>query len=301
MKQLAAFVRLSRFKFLIGGFLGGALGTAIAYFERGHVSLGTYALAQFALTSAHYMTQLCNEYYDLESDARTERTPYSGGSGALVDGSLAPEVALYGSLAAMLASAAGTIALFASGHILAAILALLIIPLAWSYSAPPLRLVARGLGELDAVLVVAVLLPLCAYAAQTQALDARAVATVLPGAAAMFALMIGVQFPDAPADAATGKRNLIVRLGTARAARLGMASLIAIVLAVPLAKAFGAPLQFCVFAVAALVPIALLAREWFAAARRRPYSPRAIAMLGSGVFSFVSALGMLAYVVAARP
>ncbi len=93
VKTVAAFFRLSRPKFLAGGLVGGGFGTAIAAYERGWVAWAAYALAQFTITSFHLMTHYANDYFDRHADAAGTPTPYSGGSGTLTDGSLAPAVA----------------------------------------------------------------------------------------------------------------------------------------------------------------------------------------------------------------
>ena len=295
MKTIQAFVRLARFKFLLGGFLGAALGTAVAVFERGTLSLGAYVLAQFTITTAHLMTQLANEYYDRASDARTERTPYSGGSGVLVEGALAPGIAIAAACVCLCASACGSIALFATGHAVAALLGAAIVPLAWAYSAPPMRLLARGLGEADTMLVVRILVPLCAYAAQAGTIDARALATTLPGAAATLAMMITVQVPDLRADAETGKRNLVVRLGLRRSGVLGLCGLAAIVLTALAALRFGVPRAVVAFESIALVPIALAAVGFVRLARGRSIDVVRLATAGVATSAVVNALGVAGY------
>ncbi len=236
---------------------GGALGTAVAAYESGAVDWRAYAVAQLTISAFHLMTQLSNEYYDRAADALAVRTPFSGGSGALVDGSLQPAVALRTAMACALAGAAGTVLLWlVIGAPVAAVLAAAIALLAWSYSAPPMRLLARGLGELDTVLVVGILVPLCAYAAQRDAVDARMLAATLPGAAAMFAMMLAVEFPDLAADTVSGKRNLLVRFGAAAGARLGSAAVIAVYAGAVVALLAGAPAG-AALALAATVPLAI--------------------------------------------
>jgi 1,4-dihydroxy-2-naphthoate octaprenyltransferase len=295
MKSIGAFVRLARFKFLLGGFLGAALGTAVAGYERGTISIVAYLLAQFTISAAHLMTQLANEYFDLASDARTVRTPFSGGSGVLVDGSLAPIVAITAARACLFASVCGVVALLATGHEAAAWLGAAIVPLAWAYSAPPARLLARGLGEADTMLVVGVLVPLCAYAAQAGELDARALATTLPGAAAMLAMMVTVQVPDLHADAQTGKRNLVVRFGTQAAGAIGLAALATVVFTAFVSLWFGAPRSVLGFESIALVPMAFAAYGFVQLVRGQAVDLVALATAGVATPACVCALGVAGY------
>lgn len=283
VSAFAAFARLTRPKFLIGGLLGGALGTSIAAFERGGVDWSAYALAQATITALHLMVHYSNDYFDRHGDALAVRTPFSGGSGALVDGSLAPRVALVAATLCLAAGLAGAAVLGAAGHGPAAWIALCIALLAWSYSAPPLRLLGRGLGELDTTLVVAVLVPLCAYAAQAGWPDLRAVAGTLPGAGAMFAMMIGVEYPDVEADGATGKRTLVVRLGRERAPALAYAGLASIPAGAAAALFAGAPASVGILALAATPTVAgyvaaLRGRAWTTVGGNAELAARAVAV-----------------------
>lgn len=296
---LGAFLRLSRLKFLAGGIIGAAFGTAIARYERGSLDAGAWAVAQLAITAIQLMTHYANEFFDRAGDALGGRTAFSGGSGVLVEGLLPPGAALgaAGACGALGATAAAALAVM--GHPLAAALATACLVLAWAYSAPPVRLLARALGEADTAIVVGVLVPLCAYAAQTGSVDARAVASTLPAAAAMFAMMLSVEVPDVAADAACGKRNLVVRMGTRAAGGLGLATIAAAVCGVGLAISFGAPARFGALEVVAAAPGAALAGGFGDLLRGRPLDAAALAARGVLAFITVAAAGAAGYALSA--
>lgn len=88
--------------------------------------------------------------------------------------------------------------------------------LAWAYSAPPLWLVARGLGELT-IAATWLLVTLGADLLQRGMLSMMPVAVGAGHALLVAAILYINQFPDAAADAAVGKRTLVVRLGARRA------------------------------------------------------------------------------------
>jgi len=98
----------------------------------------------------------------------------------------------------------------------------LVLLLAWSYSAPPLRWCARGLGELDTALVVTVLVPWLGFYLQAPSLSGvkHLALTIVPAALLQFAMLLAIEFPDATGDAASGKRTLVVQLGARSAAGL---------------------------------------------------------------------------------
>ena len=62
------------------------LGMATAYWEKGNLSLWYAFLALLGAVSSHVSVNALNEYLDFKSglDAKTSRTPFSGGSGTLV-------------------------------------------------------------------------------------------------------------------------------------------------------------------------------------------------------------------------
>jgi len=296
-----AFVRLSRPKFLIGGLIGGALGTALANHVAGRFDPRAYALAQLTITAFHLMTHYANDYFDRACDARSVRTPYSGGSGALVDGSLHPRVALRAALGCAGLGAIGVAALGLLAHAgIAAAVGASIGALAWAYSAPPLRLLARGLGELDTAVIVAILVPLCAYAAQRPPLVVLALASTLPGAAAMFAMMLAVEFPDLASDTVGGKRNLVVRFGPARARSFALAAVVATYGAVAIALACGAPPALAFLELLSLPAAVGLGRALRSRATGRGVADEVLAGRGVAFFVVVTFDALLAYAVAGR-
>jgi 1,4-dihydroxy-2-naphthoate octaprenyltransferase len=121
------------------------------------------------------------------------------------------------------------------------LLLLLALLLAWSYSAPPLQLHSRGLGELTVALVVPGLTPLVGFYLQTGRLDGLSLLAVVPLCCLQFAMLLVVEFPDAVGDAVAGKRTLVVRLGGARAARLHSVALLVAYAALPLLVLGGLP------------------------------------------------------------
>ena len=80
------------------------LGTCIAWYY-GEFHLGHALLAGFGLLLAHISVDVLNEYFDYRSgvDLKTERTPFSGGSGALPMGLITPRQALWLGLGTLIA------------------------------------------------------------------------------------------------------------------------------------------------------------------------------------------------------
>ena len=234
--RVLAFVKLGRPKFLGGAFLMYGLGASMAAYAGAAIDWRRYAWGQLAVTATQLMTHYANDYFDLVADrANATPTRWSGGSRVLVDGTLPPAAALVAAVVLALVALAVDVHL-AMGPFPRAVgpAALLMVALSGEYSAPPLRLCARGLGELTTALVVTFLVPWLGFVLQLDATRPFLPFALIAPCAFQFAMLVAIEFPDAAGDAATGKRTLVVRLGGAWAARLYVAVISAAYLTLPL-------------------------------------------------------------------
>ena len=153
-----------------------------------------------------------NEYADHETDALTDRTPFSGGSGALVRTGLHRGLALRAGIVALgvgsLVALIG-IALGALPRLAVALLAV-IAWFGWQYSVGPLQLAWRGWGELDNAALDGLVLPAYGTAVLNGSV-AKTLLACLPLFLVVFANLLATQWPDRRPDAAVGKRTLVTR------------------------------------------------------------------------------------------
>lgn len=240
------------------------------------------ALALLPVSVAiHY----ANEYADVETDALTERTPFSGGSGALETTRLPTAFLRRATIGATVVSgcslvlAAPTLPPDAVGVLVAILLAGL------GYSLPPVALIRRGLGEFVNAVLGGLLLPLYGVAVV-------ATPTAVAGLAVVpFALVVGcnlfaTHWPDREADATVGKRTLVVRWSPRRIRRAyAVLALTAVAVTVSLWLANAVP---TVVAAATLAPISLLAWGWTTLTRRHNPFPSVLAMVVLAVSSTVA-------------
>jgi 1,4-dihydroxy-2-naphthoate polyprenyltransferase len=252
-----AFVKLGRPKFLVGGLLLYALGTALAAVAGAPTHWPRYVWGQAIVSTTQLMTHYANDYFDLEADrANSTPTRWSGGSRILPSGQLAPRVALTAAL--VLGGCALILAFLVADRVrgapLVLPLSLAMILLSWAYSAPPLRLLSRGLGELTTALVVTLLTPLLGFYLQRGAVGWLPVLACLPLCGLQFAMLLTIELPDAASDAALGKRTLVVRRGAEWGARSCAGIVLLSFCALPLFVWLGLPWPI---AVAAAVPAPL--------------------------------------------
>lgn len=190
------------------------LGVAVAHHEGASLDLRCLVWGQLGVSATQLMTHFVNEYFDAERDALvTTRTLFSGGSGVLPTGRLSRRVAVRG---ATICGLVGIGVALTVGWPVACVYAAAL-TIGFGYSAPPLRLMVRGLGELAAAATVALLTPMAGYGVAAGRLSPRVIWLGLPLLAISTAFMITVELPDYEADRPTGKRTWVVCLGRNRA------------------------------------------------------------------------------------
>ncbi len=217
------FPRASRLPFLVGSLIPVALGTSLAYREAGLFDHSRLLLTLLGITGAHLCVNLFNDYFDHRYGADTSHPPRSlcGGSQVLQEGLETPAETLAQALlcAALATGAALALAITTAepGVLLFAAAGGL---LGYSYSAKPLLLSWRGLGELTTGLCFGPLVVAGSYYVQAAFISpASLVLSLVPGAL-ITALLFVNQYPDYHDDRLAGKKTLVVRLGQRRSVPL---------------------------------------------------------------------------------
>ncbi|WP_229402185.1 prenyltransferase [Micromonospora okii] len=212
------FLRLARLRFLLYNVLPVGLAVAVSVHQGHPLDLTWYAVAQLFAWTVHVMTHYCNEYFDLEADrANVYFTPWTGGSRALVDGSVAPVVSL-GTSFVLLGASTLMVAVMPSWQ--ARVLATAAVVLAWFYTAPPLRLNYRGAGEVTVAAILNGLWPVVAAVLQAGAVPVLLLVVLAPTAVLQVARMMVMNLGDRRSDEMVGKRTLPVIVGYRPAVRL---------------------------------------------------------------------------------
>lgn len=274
-QELWLFMRLARPHFLLGGILLYGLGAAVVSYRQLAINPTLYIGGQLLVTSLQLMVHFMNEFYDLETDlANRNRTAFSGGSGALGAGGLPARAALYAWIVCLTLAAIVASWLLIRGDVplTAWILLLLIAFGALSYSAPPLRLVSSGIGEIVASIVVAGLVPAFAYAIQTGKIHSLILILALPLIALHFAMILALALPDYASDLKFEKRTLMVRVGWLLGMRMHDGALLLSILLLGIAAFSGLPPRAALGTLIAL-PLAL-AQIWQLWRIRQGYSPQ---------------------------
>ncbi|MCC7205739.1 MAG: prenyltransferase [Anaerolineae bacterium] len=301
MRTVAAFLRLGRVHFLVGGVVLHLLGVAIALYAGASLNLAALIGGQITISAVQLMTHYANDFFDLDADrANPHPTHWAGGSRVLVEKRLPRRAALAAALAlAGIALAANAIlSVFVRPGLTTFLYFALSQALAWFYSAPPLRLHSRGLGEFVTMLLVTLLTPLGGYYLQRGEFGLLPVLAAIPLCCFQFAMLLTVEFPDVEGDRIAGKGTLVVRLGPPSAARLYAALLIGAYAALPLLIAAGLP-SAAALALLGALPLALwqvwrtTRGDWRRPERWNPLAFTTIVLLLTSAAAQALAFGLL--------
>ncbi len=209
-----------RAPFLVASLVPVLVGGLAAWQMRSAFNPSLFFLALLGGICIHIAANMANDAWDYRSGndlAVRHLNPFAGGGRVLIRGVLDLRVHL---AVAMLFLVAGSLI----GLYLVSIVGL---PLLWfglfgvlvayAYVGPPLRLAHHGVGEVAVGLEFGPVVLLGTYYVLTRTFDPAAVVL----SACMGLLVTGIlwinEIPDISADAAVGKRTLVVRLGVARA------------------------------------------------------------------------------------
>ena len=213
--------RMTRPRFLIVTFVGCLLGLATAATSASGFDAVKAAATLWLALVAHAAANVLNDFHDAlnGADAANQQGifPFTGGARLIQAGQVSVQDTRRLAQALLLVWVpAGLLLAAHSGPGLVG-LGLVGLLLVWAYSAPPLRLMGRGLGELAVSMAWALVVVGADYVQRGQFSVIPAVAAV--GYALLVANILVINgFPDACSDAQVGKATLVVHLGPLAAA-----------------------------------------------------------------------------------
>jgi 1,4-dihydroxy-2-naphthoate octaprenyltransferase len=208
-------LRLIRIHIVAGGILAFSLGALLALAGGGTFDLARVVLAYVVVLLGDLSTHYSNDYFDVEVDKHIEQKKFFAGSAILVN---------HPNLRSL--SKSISISLFVCANILAVLIFLFLgTPIeifivilgaslvGWFYSAPPTRLISRGIGEAAVACVTGFAIPAIGYLAVRGQFDPVFVYFAVTFVMYGFMLSLSLEAPDAEIDRKGGKRTLVVRKG----------------------------------------------------------------------------------------
>lgn len=215
MQNLIALLRIARPQFLASGLALFMFGVIWAIAGNAVVDPARIATGYLILLPAHLAVSYSNDYFDVDADRFGAPTLFSGGSGVLVSHPGLRRASLQIALLLHLSSLLGAVAyqLAYSPPLWVPAFVLGGNALAWWYTAPPLKLVYRGLGEVAMALSVGVLMPGLGYLVTSGPVIVDALWPCVPLMLYGLCFVLAVQIPDMQADRLGGKWTWVARHG----------------------------------------------------------------------------------------
>jgi 1,4-dihydroxy-2-naphthoate octaprenyltransferase len=224
--RLHAWLALSRPPFHSVGILPFVLGSALAWRQQdGVLRWDVFLWGTLGVVLVMLATYYAGEYWDYAEDtlsARTSPSRFAGGSQVVQRGLLPHRAPLLASLASLLFTTGVMLLLRLGYHTGPWTIPFGMLGMAggFFYSARPVRWVSTGWGEVWIAFCYGWLPVAVGYYLQTAKIVPLIHWLAIPIGLTIFNVILLNEFLDYAADLAAGKRNLTVRLGRQRAARL---------------------------------------------------------------------------------
>jgi len=208
-------LRVARPQFLIAGLALFVFGISWAVLSGAPFSLSRILLGYLVLLPAHLSVSYSNDYFDVDVDKYDKPNFFSGGSGVLVDHPGLRKPAKWTAITLILCSLALGIVfqIVYSFSILFSGFVVLGNLLGWFYSAPPLKLAYRGLGELSMIFIIGLLIPGMGYLVTSGQMDLDGLLFSVPLMLYGLAFILAVEIPDMESDRLGDKKTWVARKG----------------------------------------------------------------------------------------
>jgi 1,4-dihydroxy-2-naphthoate octaprenyltransferase len=215
--KLKSLFQASRPNFLTASVAPVLVGSTLAYAVTGSFNFGLFTLAMLSIMALQAGANMANDYFDHLSGndwVNKNVTPFSGGSRSIQQRILSPRTELLAALTALAAgSAIGLVIVLLTKSLFILILGFIGLLGGFFYTAPPIKLGYRCVGESVIALLFGLLPVFGSYYLQTGKID---IIPLLPAgivAVLIFLIILINEFPDLAADAAVNKTTLVVRFG----------------------------------------------------------------------------------------
>lgn len=295
---LLGFWRLADPKISLASMAAILLGTCAAA-ANGPLHYGWLAVTVIGIFALEVAKNASGEIFDFDSGtdlkvSASDRSPYSGGKRVLVDGLLTRrQTKVISAIAYMIGIAAG-VAIVRWHEPRVLWIGVMGVACAYFYNGYPLKLSYRGFGEVAVGFCYGPLITLGAVLVQGGKIGWEILfLSVLLGLLITAFLWIN-EFPDFTADASSGKRNLVVRLGREQASlwfsRLIIYSFVLLAVTIPLGMPVAVSLAF-IAAIPGAYAAHLLMRSYTKTQRIIP--AQAFTLLTFVLFAAGAGIGLL--------
>jgi len=213
---LKLWLRAYRAPFLTASVAPVILGTSVAWYEVGKINFISGLLALLGTVFAHFGANIFNDYYDHLTgcdDNNPDFTPFSGGSRTIQNGLLTARKAFWaGLLAFLLVVLIGLLLVVYTGHPVLIIFGIIGLAIGFLYTAIPVKLAYRGLGEIGIFIAFGPLIVIGASYVQTGTISFLAFLASVPAGLMVMLILYANEILDEKADRSANKNTIIVKI-----------------------------------------------------------------------------------------
>ncbi|PIQ89435.1 MAG: 1,4-dihydroxy-2-naphthoate octaprenyltransferase [Candidatus Omnitrophica bacterium CG11_big_fil_rev_8_21_14_0_20_42_13] len=260
VNRLSAYFQACRAPFLTATIVPVLLGSVIAWHQGAGFNWFFFWLVLLGISFIHMGTNVFNDYFDhLSGNDENNLTPtsFSGGSRVIQENKLSPRsMFIFASVCFALGGLIGAYLNFKLNTNIILILGVAGILLAYFYTALPVKIGYRGMGEFTIGFCFGPLVVFGAYYAQAKSLDILPFISSIPVAILVLLIVYINEFPDYDADNSVSKNTLVVLLGKNKALKLYDILLCLVYIWIILAVAAGMLPIFCLISLIT-IPLAL--------------------------------------------
>jgi len=208
--------KIIRFHIVVGGLLAFLVGVLIALLQASTFNLVKIVLAYGVVFLGDLSTHFSNDYYDVEIDKHIKtKKSFSGRKILVAYPDLQKKAKKISQILLMLSILLALISvIFFGAPIMLLFIALIVDLLGWYYSAPPIRLSQRGLGEITVAFATGFAIPSIAYLSVRNQLDSFWLFLTIPFMLYGFVLSLNLEAPDIMTDRKQGKTNLATKMSS---------------------------------------------------------------------------------------
>jgi len=283
-------VLITRANFLLLTIVIVAAGLSASLYAHGVLNPFEAFLVLIGALLTHMAANVFNNYFDYRSkiDARTKKTPFSGGVDILVEGKMKPSVAF--GIGLLCLTGAAVIGVYFLTRMLYPLLPILLYGLVAICLYTPVLSKIHALSEIVAGTGFG-FMGLGAYVTQARVADATGIAVFVPVSILVGLLLFLNEFPDAEADKAAGRRHVVILFGRWRSAWIYVIFLVATYLSILLAAVMrAAPLTVLV----SLITIPIAYKAMRIVLKNHDQVPQLVPALGLNVTIILSTIALLA-------
>lgn len=215
MGKIIKILKLGRIYFTVPGFLIYLSGALFSVLTGSDFEIKKLILGYFPLFLAQLSVSYSNDYYDMESDKKSNPTIFSGGSKVLVNNPELKYTSKWIAIILIMLSLflAAIFTLIFKINFIFLIIIVLVNTFGWFYSATPIKFSYRNLGELAIVMCLGIALPVTGYIVLSNNLSFNLFIFIVPFVIYSFIFALNVEIPDFEADRYANKKNLISKFG----------------------------------------------------------------------------------------